>query len=285
MFGKEMIPVVASPLEGVDMPAALTEISYIFFYSDPEKPESGFFHGTNELDQALKIDREWTMWQTRLQQRAAQHRSRKVDALLMRDEELADALEWLQSTPPGHEVRPDIANYISLSENAEQLRDAARAAEIEEKQRVIAEADRAVEEATKRIAEAEKKVAEAESRVAKATKMAIEASNHEVEQKAKLDARSKAASRAGLLALIFGALAISGLFGSALMAWHVESRVAFVREEANAQVALIETESAHLIKRLRETDAVVGTFEGIARTKLKIEQAEEQITQPLGNCK
>ena len=52
--------------------------------------------GRCELDEALKsrsgMD---TMWQTRLQQRALRtDRENKVDALLMRDEELADALEW-----------------------------------------------------------------------------------------------------------------------------------------------------------------------------------------------
>ena len=142
-LGKRMIPVTPAPVSGVTPPEALSGLNYIPFYSDASIPGSGPLAGAIKLEKALKTDFGWMRRQTRLQERAAQYLANRVDALLMRDEELAGALDWAQSTPKGHAVLPELSAYIDASQQAEANRKAEADANLKEREQALETARKA----------------------------------------------------------------------------------------------------------------------------------------------
>ena len=142
-LGKRMIPVTPAPVTGLTPPEALSDLNYIPFYADPAIPGSGPLAGAIKLEKALKTDLGWMRQQTRLQERAAQYQANRVDALLMRDEELAGALDWAQATPKGHAVLPELSAYIDASQQAEANRQAEADANLKEREQALETARKA----------------------------------------------------------------------------------------------------------------------------------------------
>ena len=48
-LGKRMIPITTSDVSDVIPPAQLTDLNYIYFWTNPDKPGSGFYDGSREL--------------------------------------------------------------------------------------------------------------------------------------------------------------------------------------------------------------------------------------------
>ena len=152
---KPMIPITIGPIQGVEPPPLLKELNYIYFYSDPEKPGSGFYDGVLELESALNTNRTWMRQQTRLMERAAQYKADPSDAILMRGTELARALAWVTEAPKKAHIRSEVSDFIRMSEEAEALRNAAAKADIEAREEALKRAEDAV--AKEKIAEARRK--------------------------------------------------------------------------------------------------------------------------------
>src|SRR5262249_53220290 len=71
-LGKRIIPVLPRELGDVNAPSRLKDLNYIFFYSEPRLPGSGFGSGQAQLVEALSTDLEWLREHTRYLQRATE---------------------------------------------------------------------------------------------------------------------------------------------------------------------------------------------------------------------
>src|SRR5215813_3194544 len=71
-LGKRIVPVVCRSLENVPAPPRLQSLNYVFFYSEPKAPGSGFGSGLQELVSALNTDIAWVREHTRYLQRATE---------------------------------------------------------------------------------------------------------------------------------------------------------------------------------------------------------------------
>src|SRR5262245_57178000 len=71
-LGKRILPVLCRASDGVNPPAQLRDLNYIFFYEEPKSPGSGFGTGQVRLVQALNSDLDWLREHTRLLQRATE---------------------------------------------------------------------------------------------------------------------------------------------------------------------------------------------------------------------
>ncbi|MEL7100839.1 MAG: TIR domain-containing protein, partial [Pseudomonadota bacterium] len=144
-LGKPMIPITIGPLAGVEAPPQLGDLNYIYFYADPATPGSGFYSGSQQLTAALRTDLAWTRQRTRLMEQAQRHGGNPVDALLLRGEVLAGALEWAARTPKGETVPPKVAGFIEASEAHEARLKAAAEADLAEREAALRRAEEAVE--------------------------------------------------------------------------------------------------------------------------------------------
>ena len=69
-LNKRILPVNSRPLEGVNPQPRLRDLNYIFFYKEPNVPNSGFGNGLAKLVAALNTDFDWLREHTRYLQRA-----------------------------------------------------------------------------------------------------------------------------------------------------------------------------------------------------------------------
>jgi len=99
-MGKRIIPVLCRPLDDVKPSHHLTELNYIYFYSDPKVPGSGFGTGQVQLVAALDTDLEWLRENTRLLQRATEWQaSLKPSSRLLFGESVVEAVHWITNKP------------------------------------------------------------------------------------------------------------------------------------------------------------------------------------------
>jgi hypothetical protein len=133
-LGKRIIPVVCREMEGAEPPARLRNLNYIYFYSDPKAPSSGFGTGLGHLISALRSDLGWLREHTRLLQRATEWRAGgRAASRLLSGADIAQAKEWLSRRPKGAADPTALHHeYIRASEQAELQRANAEFKRLEE---------------------------------------------------------------------------------------------------------------------------------------------------------
>ncbi len=143
-LGKRILPVTPASPAGATPPAALGELNWIPFYADPAIPGSGFYYGVKRLMEALSIDLEWLRDQTRYSERAAEWARARADDLLLRGAALKDAEDWLARTPAGSAPPASVREYLTASSDAEQARQVAAKAQLEEREQALKLAEAAI---------------------------------------------------------------------------------------------------------------------------------------------
>lgn len=115
-LGKRMFPVVPSPVGDVNPPLQISELQYIFFYSDPAIPGSSIDDGMTKLDRALRMNLAWFREATRMSERTALWiRSRRNRDHLLRGFSLEQAQNWLARVPTDSEVSPETLEFLTAS--------------------------------------------------------------------------------------------------------------------------------------------------------------------------
>ena len=118
---KEMIPVLPQALpEGTVVPDELSRLQYVYFYSDNEAPDSGFYTGTRKLEDAIRTDLDWLSQLRRYQSRAADWQDGQDKDQLLKGGLLAEALGWQKLTPDEADVPSIVAEFIAASQASEQ---------------------------------------------------------------------------------------------------------------------------------------------------------------------
>ena len=148
-LGKRIIPVTPGPIDGVTPPAALGELNWIPFYADPAIPGAGFYYGVKRLVEALSIDLDWLRAQTRYSERALEWSKQKPEDLLLRGEALKEAEGWQARTPAGSHPPDLVREYLAASGDAEQHRQVAAKAQLEEREQALKTAEIAVADSRK----------------------------------------------------------------------------------------------------------------------------------------
>lgn len=143
-LGKRIIPLTPEPLEGAQPPQALGELNWIPFYAEPTIPGSGFYYGVKRLVEALSIDLDWLRAQTRYSERAMEWAGDRREDLLLRGEALKEAEAWQARTPPNTHPPDVVREYLAASGDAEQHRQAAAKAQLEEREQALKLAEVAV---------------------------------------------------------------------------------------------------------------------------------------------
>ena len=120
-LGKEMIPVLPAALpEGTVVPDELARLQYVYFYSDDEAPDSGFYTGTRKLEEAIRTDLDWLGQLRRYQSRASDWQDGGDKDQLLKGGLLAEALAWQKLTPEESEVPLLVTEFIEASAASEQ---------------------------------------------------------------------------------------------------------------------------------------------------------------------
>ncbi|MEM7327738.1 MAG: toll/interleukin-1 receptor domain-containing protein [Pseudomonadota bacterium] len=103
---------------GVSPPEKLAGIDWIHCWNNPAVPGSSQTKGLIELDTALRTDVQWLRQCTEYQRQAANwaRRGKKPEsAILLRDDLLAEALEFAKSTPANEDLPDEVAEYFAKS--------------------------------------------------------------------------------------------------------------------------------------------------------------------------
>lgn len=145
-LGKRVVPLTPEALKEAKPPAALAELNWIPFYADPAIPGSGFYYGVKRLVEALSVDLDWLRAQTRYSERALEWLKDRRDDLLLRGEALKEAEAWAARTPAGGRPLDMVREYLAASGDAEQKRQAAAKAQLEEREQALKVAEAAVAE-------------------------------------------------------------------------------------------------------------------------------------------
>ena len=146
-LGKRILPVVPRPLGGSHAPQQLAALNYIFFYSEPKKPGSGFGSGLTGLVAALNTDHEWLREHTRLLQRASEWDSggRPANRLLS-GSDIADGKAWVARRPNDAPALTELhLDFIKASETVAAELQNERQRQLEERERLVREAETAQE--------------------------------------------------------------------------------------------------------------------------------------------
>ena len=110
---------------------------------------------------------------------------------------------------------------------------------------------------------------------------------HIVELKTELKSEKKKKARLGLLSLLMGAFAVSGLLAAGYLLTNSDKRILEAQKTANANVVKLQGEVENLkgkldfsestIDNLQQQNAEYEIFRNIAETRLKIKQEQEKI--------
>ncbi len=148
-LGKRIIPITHESVTGVTPPKALSELNWIPFYADPAIPGSGFYYGVKRLAEALSVDLDWLRAQTRYSERAIEWAKQRAEDLLLRGEALKEAEAWLARSPAGSHPPDLVREYLAASGDAEQHRQVAAKAQLEEREQALKTAEIAVADSRK----------------------------------------------------------------------------------------------------------------------------------------
>jgi len=143
-LGKRVVPLTPEALNDAKPPAALAELNWIPFYADPAIPGSGFYFGVKRIVEALSVDLDWLRAQTRYSERALEWSKDRRDDLLLRGEALKEAEAWVARTPARARPLDMVREYLAASGDAEQNRQAAAKAQLEEREQALKAAEAAV---------------------------------------------------------------------------------------------------------------------------------------------
>ena len=145
---KRIVPVVASPLGPAQPHERLRDLNYIYFYSEPAVPGSGFGSGLAHLIASLSVDVEWTREHTRLGTLASRwHADNRPADLLLRGSELARLQRWRDTRPANApELTALQRAFLQTSEDEESARASEERRQLEERQRALKQAEQAQEE-------------------------------------------------------------------------------------------------------------------------------------------
>jgi formylglycine-generating enzyme required for sulfatase activity len=148
---KRLLPVVWCRVDETLIPTQLQRLNYVFF----DRPQA-FGASLLALATALRTDLSWIREHTRIGEAASRWHSRgRIDALLMRGEELVAASDWLKAQPKfAQEPTQLMHEYIRASEieetareSNERLRLDQMAAAQEEREKAFAREREALEQA------------------------------------------------------------------------------------------------------------------------------------------
>jgi TPR repeat protein len=101
-LNKRILPIICRPLEGVNPPPRLRDLNYIFFYTEPKVPGSGFGTGLVSLVAALNTDFDWLREHTRYLQRAMEwDKGGRPANRLLSGNDILEAKAWVARRPKG----------------------------------------------------------------------------------------------------------------------------------------------------------------------------------------
>jgi WD40 repeat protein len=166
-LGKRIIPILCRPLGDARPPSRLADRNYIFFYSEPKFPDSGFGTGLARLVSALNSDLDWLREHTRLLERASEwDAADRAESRLLFGDSIAAAKAWAARRPKGA-PEPTALHYefIRASEEAEARRQNAERQQLQQMAAAQAERSKALAEKE----EAQKGEAEQARRVVRRT--------------------------------------------------------------------------------------------------------------------
>lgn len=148
-LGKRLLPVVPAEIDTGLIPGKLQSLNFIFFYSNPAVPGSGFGRGLLDLCKALRTDLDWVRSHTRYGQRATEWigGDRAVNRLLSGDD-VDMAKEWIaKRRTNAPEITDDMREFILASETAENERRNAEARRLQEREDTLARMEKVKEQA------------------------------------------------------------------------------------------------------------------------------------------
>ena len=118
-LSKRLIPIVGTAVCDEDVPAPLRRLNYVFFAGDVS-----FSRALGQLADALRADLEWIREHTRLAEAARRWQARgRLEALLLRDDELAAAQVWKAARrPDAPEITDGQLTFMAASHDAQTTR-------------------------------------------------------------------------------------------------------------------------------------------------------------------
>src|SRR5208282_1000770 len=124
-LGKRIIPVSCRPLGDATVPSQISALNYVFFYTEPRLPGSGFGTGLARLVSALDTDLDWLRERTRLLQRANEWDSAgRPEYQLLFGESIAQAKAWAERRPKdAPEPTAQHYEFVRASEEADARRE------------------------------------------------------------------------------------------------------------------------------------------------------------------
>ncbi len=118
-LSKRILVVTLSDLSaGIHAPVALAGIDWIHCWNNPAVPGSSQTKGLIELDTALRTDVQWLRLCTEYQRQAANWARRgkkKESPILLRDDLLAEALEFAKNIPANEDLPDEVAEFFAKS--------------------------------------------------------------------------------------------------------------------------------------------------------------------------
>ena len=118
-LSKRILVVTLSDLsDGISAPQDLAGIDWIHCWNNPAVPGSSQTKGLIELDTALRTDVHWLRQCTEYQRQAANWARRgkkKESPILLRDDLLAEALDFAKNTPANEDLPEDVAEFFAKS--------------------------------------------------------------------------------------------------------------------------------------------------------------------------
>ncbi|MEO1188704.1 MAG: toll/interleukin-1 receptor domain-containing protein, partial [Pseudomonadota bacterium] len=118
-LSKRILVVTLSDLsDGISAPQDLAGIDWIHCWNNPAVPGSSQTKGLIELDTALRTDVHWLRQCTEYQRQAAnwaRRGKRKQSPILLRDDLLAEALEFAKNTPLNEDLPEEVAEFFGKS--------------------------------------------------------------------------------------------------------------------------------------------------------------------------
>ena len=198
-LGKRIIPIVCCPIEDIAPPPELAELNYIYFYSEPKFPGSGFGTGLVKLTTTLDTNPDWLREHTRYLRLAKEWEEvgKPSDRRLLSAPDIALAKAWAANRPAkAPELTALQSDFIGASEAEDKRQQSAEALRLQE----VVEAERKAKEAAEQAAQeaTARAAAETELRSAAVQKALAEREAKESAEQAAREAAARAAAETEL---------------------------------------------------------------------------------------
>lgn len=147
LLSKRILVVTQGPVSSsIELPQQLAGINWISCWTNPAVPASSQTRGFFDLSAALRTDLGWRRQQTVLQEQARRWTDRAAIAnspLLLRQDLLAEALDWARRIPKGASVPREVAAFLGASEAHEAQLAAEASAGLAEREAALKAAEQA----------------------------------------------------------------------------------------------------------------------------------------------